>query len=433
MRYNRRLDFIVIVATFAVILSFAYNLNSYVKSAFDEGANNSSEIIKNYNAEIIDKLVSQESTENWETIAGEYDILDIEIENDSNFVVTRSTGKFFKDPSVRVRTPFMYKDQIYILNSSVFVFQYYKEGASIIISNLVLIETVLAISFVSLVVFAIYNFTLKYYRRLYEVIEEYEKTGKLRRAELKGYASHIYRRFSSMTENLERQHKNQQHIIASISHDIKTPLTSVMGYAERLSKDNISEERQKRYLDIIYGKSVELQEMVNEFDEYISFNLALEKDKETIDLEYLCRKLKEDFSADLELLDVDFKVNNKAGNVEICVNQKKVKRVFSNIFANCVKHFATDKKKIVVDITCDATKLYVVINDNGTGVSEENMDLIFEPLYTSDEGRKVSGLGLAICREIVNSHGGRIYAEKSYLGGLAICIELDRCDVPKYL
>jgi signal transduction histidine kinase len=54
------------------------------------------------------------------------------------------------------------------------------------------------------------------------------------------------------------------------------------------------------------------------------------------------------------------------------------------------------------------------------------MKLIFEPLYTSDEGRKVAGLGLAICKEIVEVHDGRIYAEKSDMGGLTICVELPR-------
>ena len=71
-------------------------------------------------------------------------------------------------------------------------------------------------------------------------------------------------------------------------------------------------------------------------------------------------------------------------------------------------------------------RLYFHIHDNGAGVPEENMGLIFEPLFTSDEGRQVAGLGLSICREIIDSHSGRIFARKSDLGGLEVCIELDR-------
>ena len=76
----------------------------------------------------------------------------------------------------------------------------------------------------------------------------------------------------------------------------------------------------------------------------------------------------------------------------------------------------------------DRKKVYINIADSGKGVAEEKLDVIFEPLYTSDEGRKVAGLGLAICREIVDSHGGKIYAKSSEYGGLEICIELERCD-----
>ena len=69
---------------------------------------------------------------------------------------------------------------------------------------------------------------------------------------------------------------------------------------------------------------------------------------------------------------------------------------------------------------------YINISDNGEGVSEDKLEIIFEPLYTSDEGRKVAGLGLANCREIVSAHGGNIYARASDFGGLEICIELPR-------
>ena len=80
-----------------------------------------------------------------------------------------------------------------------------------------------------------------------------------------------------MTKNLERQQQNQRRIIASISHDIKTPLTSIMGYAERLSKDNVTQERKERYLDTVYTKSVEIQQLVNEFDEYLGYNLRYQQ------------------------------------------------------------------------------------------------------------------------------------------------------------
>ena len=104
----------------------------------------------------------------------------------------------------------------------------------------------------------------------------------------------------------------------------------------------------------------------------------------------------------------------------------KMRRVVGNIIGNSVKHMRTDNKKIVVTISCDREKVYCNIADSGEGVEEEKLEIIFEPLYTSDYGRKAAGLGLSIGREIVESHGGSIYAKRSGLGGLEVCIELQR-------
>lgn len=433
MKYNRKLNFVLILITVAVIASFAYNYNTYVRNVYNEASVNNREILRQENNEIISKLIQTQSIDQWQAIADEYEHLAIEIENSENLIVTESAGFGFKEPAIRVRTPFEFHDEVYILKTSVHIFKDYEKGLTGAVKNFVIIEFLFAVAFILIFIFFLYNFMLKNYKLLYEAIEEYEKTGKLRKTRLKGYAGHIYKRFGSMTENLERQQKNQSNLIASISHDIKTPLTSIMGYAERLTKDNISDERKKKYLDTVYGKSLEIQELVEEFDEYISFNLVQEKDTVVIDAEFMEKRIIEEFATDMELAGVDMEIVNRAGKAEVCVNRKKMKRVFSNVFANCEKHFIGKDKKIKVEIYSDASKVYVDISDNGRGVAPENLDIIFEPLYTSDEGRKVAGLGLAICREIIDSHGGTIYAKPSELGGLAICIELDRFDVPKYL
>ena len=434
MRYNRKLNLVVILITVAVIATFAYNYNNYVGTIYTDASNNNREILRQENNAIIIRLLEAETVDDWQAIVEEYDHLAIEIENNENMLVAETSGLNFKEPAIRVRTAFEFQDdQVYILKSSMFVFKDYAQGLTGAVANFFFIEFLFGIAFIILFVFFLYNFMLKNYKLLYELIEEYEKTGKLKKTKIKGYAGHIYKRFGSMTENLERQQKNQSNLIASISHDIKTPLTSIMGYAERLTKDNISDEKKKRYLDTVYGKSLEIQELVEEFDEYISFNLVQEMDREVLDADFLVERLMDEFAEDLRLSGIDFTVNNRAGNATVFGNRKKFKRVFSNIFANCEKHFIGKDKKIEVEIYKDDSKVYVDISDNGRGVAPENLDIIFEPLYTSDEGRRVAGLGLAICREIIDSHGGTIYAKPSELGGLAICIELDRFDVPKYL
>ena len=150
--------------------------------------------------------------------------------------------------------------------------------------------------------------------------------------------------------------------------------------------------------------------------------------KEEVTAEELRKHIVYDYSDELESLGVAFSVNNRAEDASVLIDIQKFKRVFGNIFGNSIKHFTSEVGRINVDISAGKDVLVIEVSDNGEGVEEEKLDIIFEPLYTSDEGRKVAGLGLSICREIVDRHGGRIYAKKSHMGGLAVCIELERTD-----
>ncbi len=427
MSQNRKANFMVILIFLGAIIAFAYSYNSYVTTVVADAAYNDREILQNYNNEIIRKLVSQESVAGWSEIVEQYEDIVIVVENSSNKVVTKSIGRTWSALDVKVQTPFEFGGEAYLIKSSVYLLRDYVTEIRELV-KFVFIEFLIGLASLCLLIFIIYSIMLRHYRGLYKAIEEYDKTGKLKNIVLKGYAGKVYSRFGSLTKNLERQQQNQRRIIASISHDIKTPLTSIMGYAERLSKDSVSEERRKRYLDTVYGKSVEILQLIDEFDEYLGYNLPQELKTEAVTAKELSRLVTQEYQSDLELLGIEFNVNNYADEAGVCMDIGKFKRVFGNVFSNSVKHFTHKEKVIDFDISCDRQKLYINISDNGEGVEEEKLDIIFEPLYTSDEGRKVAGLGLAICREIVESHSGKIYARASKFGGLEICIELDRDD-----
>lgn len=427
MKQINKANFLLVLILLGVIAAFAYSYNSYITTIVADAAYNDKEILHNYNNEIISKLVEEKSVSSWSEIVEQYEDVVIVIENSSNKVVTKSIGRTWSALDVKVQTPFEYKGEAYLIKSSVYFLRDYVTDVRVMV-RFIFVEFLIGLSALCLLIFIIYLIMLRPYRGLYRAIEEYDKTGKLRRVSLKGYAGNVYNRFVSLTENLERQQKNQQRIIASISHDIKTPLTSIMGYAERLKKDTIPEERKKRYLETVYDKSVEIQQLVDEFDEYLSFNMSQEIKKVEVNAEEIRKCVIYDYADDLENMGVKFSVINRAEDAAVLIDRQKFKRVLGNIFSNSLKHFKTDKRIINMDISCDKDSLTVEISDNGEGVEEEKMDMIFEPLYTSDEGRKVAGLGLSICREIVDSHGGKIYAKKSKFGGLAVCIELERTD-----
>lgn len=427
MGQNRKTNIFVILICLGVTVACAFAYNSYVTRVVADAAYNDKEILQSYNNEIIRKLVSQESVAGWSEIVEQYEDIVVVIENSSNKVVTKSIGRTWPALDVKVQTPFEFGGEAYLIKSSAYLLRDYVSDVRTMV-QFVFIEFLIGLAALWLLILIMYNLMLRPYRGLYKAIEEYDKTGKLKKVSLKGYAGKVYNRFESMTENLERQQQNQRRIIASISHDIKTPLTSIMGYSERLSKDGISQERKERYLDILYGKSAEIQQLVNEFDEYLGYNMPQKLRTETVSVSELVHIINDEFSEELELSGVKLNVINTAGNSKIHIDSAKFKRVFGNIFSNSIKHFTDREKVIDVTISSDKKKVYINIADSGDGVAEEKLDIIFEPLYTSDEGRKVAGLGLAICREIIDSHGGKIYARPSEYGGLEICIEIDRSD-----
>lgn len=424
MSSNRKNNFILILIFLLVIAAFALSYNKSISQAVSEAAEKDRAMLSQLNVEVIGKLTSAGTSDEWKAIVDSYDGIKITVVDENNDVIVSSDGENTA-LDISVQNAFNYKQKAYIIKSKKYLLKNYENDGSVLL-EFVFTEFVIGCAGLILMIFIIYTIMLRPYKRFYRLMEEYERTGKLPENKFKGYIGHVYDRFASLTKNLERQQKNQQRIIASISHDIKTPLTSIMGYTERLKKDNISPERRERYLDTVYNKSLEIRGLVDEFDEYLGYHMSDKMDSVRLSTGQLCAQIVSEYADELENAGVRLDVINNAEKAFVTVDRPKLNRVIGNIVSNSLKHFKSEEKRIRVVLTDRRNSVFIEVSDNGEGVPEEKLELIFEPLYTSDEGRKVAGLGLAICREIIESHGGNIHAEKSDLGGLAICIELPK-------
>lgn len=423
MKQEKLTPFLVIFILIAAVIAFAFSYNASVTTAVTNAAYNDNKVLHEYNNEIIKKLIKEPSVEGWAAVVEQYEEVVIVIENSENDVVTRSQGRSWTALDVKVQTPFEYKGNAYVIKSSVYLLRDYITDVRVLV-EFVFMEFFIGLSALSVLVFIIYTILLRPYKAIYNAIEEYDKTGKFKKVKIRGYAGQVYRRFASVTESLTRRQNNERRIIASISHDIKTPLTSIMGYTERLKSDTISSERKEKYLDTVYQKSREIHQLVDEFDEYLSYNLIKELRTESLRVCDIADELRRDYADELENIGVRLEVKNSCGsNITISADNQKLKRVFGNIISNSVKHFDKDEKLITVDFYADRKRLYIDFSDNGEGVDSDKYEIIFEPLYTSDEGRKVAGLGLSICREIIAAYDGVIYAGASVSGGLKISME----------
>lgn len=260
--------------------------------------------------------------------------------------------------------------------------------------------------------------------RLRQDVDNYGKGVKPQPTKRRDEIGWLKNRFVELTTVLDEERRKQNRIIASISHDIKTPLTSVMGYAERLKKGNLPPDRIADYVDIIYAKSLAIKEIIDEFDEYLGYNMESSLKLQHTTAGQICRTVREEFTDELAGMGADLIVECDCPDLWLEVDQPKLRRVFGNIIVNAVRY--AKKPGLNIEISCRVHENSVLfsVSDNGVGVDDADLPRIFEPLYTSDESRSVSGLGLSICKSVVERHGGKIWAEHSQPSGLTILFTL---------
>ena len=234
--------------------------------------------------------------------------------------------------------------------------------------------------------------------------------------------------FADLAGIVDRKEKAERQLIASISHDIKTPLTSVLGYSERLLSPGLPPEKERSYLQSVHEKAVAIQSIVDEFDDYIDVGLRDTAPMGLMTAEELCARLLQEYEGELADTGVGFRVECQCPGDRLLCNWEHMRRFFGNLIGNSIQHAGAERLSLSLTCRREGGQVVFLFSDNGKGVPEELLDQIFEPLYTSDRGRKVSGLGLSICKSIITAHGGAVSAFDLPGGGLSIRAALPALD-----
>ena len=221
---------------------------------------------------------------------------------------------------------------------------------------------------------------------------------------------------SIKNERLARENEQKKdELIVYLAHDIKTPLTSMIGYLSLLSEiKDMPQEQRNRYIDIALDKSYRLEYLINELFDLARFNsekIVLEK--EEINLNLMLEQIADDFYPTLK--EMNKKINFTSDEKTILyADPDKLSRVFNNLIKNAV-NYSKENTDIDISILNKENQATVKITNKGKQIPKEKLDKIFEKFYRLDSSRTSktggSGLGLAIAKEIVELHGGRIYAE----------------------
>ena len=259
-----------------------------------------------------------------------------------------------------------------------------------IVKDILKLEVIIITIILSLLTIIIYQNIIKPIIFLQKDIENYKfgiKPIKSNRCDEIGW---LKNNFFELTEKLDKEKQNQNRIIASISHDIKTPLTSILGYSERLQNKNIPKERKDRYIEIIYSKAQNIKELIYDFDEYLGNNLNNSINKENIYIKDLCNLINKEYKDELTYMNIDFEVKSNCDYEVLNIDISKIRRVFGNIIGNSIKNMKKDKKLIKINFEEIKDEIIISISDSGCGVDENNIEKIFEALYTSDKSRNVA-------------------------------------------
>lgn len=211
------------------------------------------------------------------------------------------------------------------------------------------------------------------------------------------------------------QRKND--LVVYLAHDIKTPLTSVIGYLSLLDEaSDMPIEQKEKYLKITLEKATRLEQLINEFFEITRFNLqSILLEKETINLNYMLMQIADEFypllapNGKQTIVEVD-------NDLKIDADPNKLARVFNNILKNAI---AYSYENSIIEICGTRKNEMAMITFTNTGkiIPSHKLEMIFEKFYRLDTSRTAqtggAGLGLAIAKEIVHAHGGSISAESN--------------------
>ncbi|KAJ50974.1 signal transduction histidine kinase [Clostridium tetanomorphum] len=230
--------------------------------------------------------------------------------------------------------------------------------------------------------------------------------------------NYLVDKFQNVMKLNKEYEEERKKMISNISHDLRTPLTSLLGYIEFMKDNkNLSEEEREEYIDIIQNKGENLRSLMNEFFQLSKLDSNdIKLDIKEINLSEIIRQNIILFYNDFNKKEIEPVIDLPDEDIYAMGDKKAVERILNNLISNAIK-YGYEGKSIGVNLKCNEENVQIIVWDKGKGIPKENLSSIFERLHTLEKSRNKtlqgSGLGLTIVKKLVEMQNGTITAKST--------------------
>ena len=215
-----------------------------------------------------------------------------------------------------------------------------------------------------------------------------------------------------MASEIARSEDDQKKFVANVSHDFRSPLTSIRGYLEAMLDGIIPPEMHDKYLNIVLNETDRLTKLTNSLLVLNNLNTkGMLLDKTDFDINQIIRNTAATFEGSCRQKTIAIEVILTGNEMYVCADMDKIQQVLYNLLDNAIK-FSHNNSVIKIETTEKKNKIFVSVKDTGIGIPKDDLKLIWDRFYKSDLSRgkdkKGTGLGLSIVKEIITAHGENI-------------------------
>ncbi|MBJ6364066.1 GHKL domain-containing protein [Paenibacillus sp. MAHUQ-46] len=233
--------------------------------------------------------------------------------------------------------------------------------------------------------------------------------------DLASFTNRLVTQLKTSMDEERRAEQTKNELVTNVSHDLRTPLTSIIGYLGLIEQDRYRDEVELRhYIQIAYEKSLRLNVLINDLFEYTRMrNNTSPIRLVTFNVVEMLQQLLEQYRLTLEEAGMRGTLQSDSSKVPVTGDPNKVVRIFENLLSNSV-HYGKSGKRVDIRIYLNQADAVVEVTNYGEAIPEIDLPYLFDRFYRVDKSRSAhdggSGLGLAIAKNIVEKHGGTIEA-----------------------